>query len=97
MIQLSDGKFATIRKLAKEYCMTAIMGDQVSGIGSYLLREAMANITVLGTLNKPSAKVDDVLFLLQDRDYEVRLLVLQKLLTHFNANSSEVFSECISG
>jgi hypothetical protein len=95
LIKLSNVEFANIRSLAKEYCMTAIKEDQVSGIGSYLLREGMANITVMGTLNKPNAKVDDILFLLQDHDYEVRLLVLQKLLNHFT--TAEISPECIPG
>jgi hypothetical protein len=97
LIQLANEKFASIRSLAKEYCMAAIKEDQVSGIGSYLLREGMANITVMGTLNKPNAKVENVLFLLQDHDYEVRLLVLQKLFNYFNSNTLEVAIECVSG
>lgn len=82
--------------MAKDYCMTSIKQDQVSGIGSYLFREAMANITVMGTLNKPHAKVDDLLFLLQDRDYEVRLLVLQKLVNYFAINTT-TSAECVPG
>lgn len=68
----------------------------MSGIGSYLLREGMANIAVMGTLNKVNAKVDDILFLLEDHDYEVRLLVLQKLLNYFTSNTT-VTNECITG
>lgn len=97
LIQLSNEKFTGIRSLAKEYCVVSIKQDEVSGIGSYLLRENMASIAVMGTLNKPNAKVDDILFLLEDRDYEVRLLVLQKLLTYFTTPNSFVLDECISG
>ncbi|GAA5795031.1 hypothetical protein HPULCUR_000382 [Helicostylum pulchrum] len=96
LIKLSNEKFAGVRIFAKEYCMTSIKEDQVSGIGSYLVRESMANITVMGTLHKLYAKVDDLLFLLQDRDYEVRLLVLQKLLNYFN-NQTETSADCVSG
>lgn len=87
MLQLSDTQFADIRAKAKEYSIEAINEDQFSGIGSYLVRESMANIIVIGTLNRPNAKVDDLLFLLVDHDYEVRLLVLQKLLDHFKSNA----------
>lgn len=57
----------------------------------------MANIAVMGTLNKPDAKVDSILFLLEDRDYEVRLLVLQKLLNHFTDSKHITDSACIPG
>ncbi|KAG1120760.1 hypothetical protein G6F42_012679 [Rhizopus arrhizus] len=85
LIELADDQFARLRSSAKEYCVHAIQSDAVSGIGSYLMRESMANIIVNGTLNnKPDAKVDDLLFLLQDHDYEVRLLVLQKLYSYYS-------------
>jgi hypothetical protein len=45
----------------------------------------MANIIVMGTLNTKDADINGLLFLLVDHDYEVRLLVLQKLLNHFSA------------
>lgn len=96
MLQLSDAHFGDIRAKAKEYSIQAINDDQFSGIGSYLVRESMANIIVIGTLTKPTAKVDDLLFLLTDHDYEVRLLVLQKLLDHFKSNT-EFSAECLSG
>lgn len=96
LICSSNDKFAEVRNVAKTYCITAIKTDQVSGIGSYLFREAMANIIVKGTLNKSDAKVDDLLFLLEDRDYEVRLLVLKELVEYFAENKSNT-PECIPG
>jgi DUF1009 family protein len=96
LLQLSNTQFADIRTEAKEFSIQAINNDQFSGIGSYLARESMANVIVIGTLNKPNAKVDDLLFLLMDHDYEVRLLVLQKLLDHFGS-STEYAAECLPG
>lgn len=66
--------------------MQAIKNDQINGIGTYLVRENMANIIVMGTLNKSNVDISSLLFLLLDHDYEVRLLVLQKLLNYFSAN-----------
>lgn len=96
LIRASDEKFAEVRNVGKNYCIAAIKADEVSGIGSYLFREAMANIIVKGTLNKPDAKVDDLLFLLEDRDYEVRLLVLKELVDYFGVNKSSA-PECAPG
>lgn len=96
LIRASDEKFTEVRNAAKTYCIDAIKADEVSGIGSYLFREAMANIIVKGTLNKSDAMVDDLLFLLEDRDYEVRLLVLKELVDYFAVNKSNAL-ECAPG
>ncbi|KAI7907871.1 putative death-receptor fusion protein-domain-containing protein [Cokeromyces recurvatus] len=87
LMELTKNKFADIRKRTKKYCLDAIKDDQILGIGSYLVRESMANIIVMSTLYKPNAKIDDIMFLLVDRDYEVRFLVLQKLLNYFETIS----------
>ncbi|KAI8891289.1 hypothetical protein K501DRAFT_235278 [Backusella circina FSU 941] len=83
--QLALTSFKQVREQYVAYCIEH-MKDDKPGIGSYLLRQAMANIIVTHSLQ--SDKVDDVLFLITDRDYEVRLLVLEKLLSYFSQNSS---------
>ncbi|KAI9474087.1 MAG: putative death-receptor fusion protein-domain-containing protein [Benjaminiella poitrasii] len=96
LLELTQTKFITIRKKTKEYCMHVIKDDQMSGIGSYLVRESMANIITLSTLfNNNNANLTDLLFLLVDRDYEVRLLVLQKLLNYFVKSTFEEYHSSV--
>ncbi|CAO3622452.1 unnamed protein product [Mucor fragilis] len=91
LMALANEHFAGLRSHAKEYCICTINSDVVSGIGAYLMRESMATIIVHGTLdnNKSNAKVEDLLFLLEDHDYEVRLLTLQKLLNYYSVCPAE--------
>ncbi|CEP08348.1 hypothetical protein [Parasitella parasitica] len=97
LIQLADVTFAPVRSAAMEYCMDAIQKETL-GIASYLVREKMANNIVNTTLKKPNANVEQLLFLLRDRDYEVRLLVLEKLLEYYNEkNNTQQSLEKISG
>jgi hypothetical protein len=83
--QLTLVSFKQVREQYVAYCVDH-MKDDKPGIGSYLVRQAMANIIVTHSLQ--SGQVDDVLFLITDRDYEVRLLVLEKLLNYFSQNAS---------
>ncbi|OAD04769.1 hypothetical protein MUCCIDRAFT_79865 [Mucor lusitanicus CBS 277.49] len=89
LMELADEYFAGLRSHAKDYCVSTINSDEISGIGAYLMREGMATIIVNSTLdgNTSNVKVDDLLFLLQDHDYEVRLLVLQKLLNYYSVHT----------
>ncbi|KAL9548457.1 hypothetical protein MBANPS3_005670 [Mucor bainieri] len=93
LVALADEHFASLRSHVKDYCVSTIHSDAVAGIGAYLVRESMATIIVNDTLdsNKPHGppQVHDLVFLLQDHDYEVRLLVLQKLLNYYSVCPAE--------
>ncbi|CAO3700663.1 unnamed protein product [Rhizopus stolonifer] len=83
LLESSNASFADLKQIAKSVCMEAIADSGIEGIGSYLLRQAIANIILFSTLSKTNAEVDDILALIEDRDYEVRLLALEKLSNYF--------------
>ncbi|KAI8985419.1 putative death-receptor fusion protein-domain-containing protein [Pilobolus umbonatus] len=90
LVQLSNIQFNGVRDMVKEFCMRHMDDISSSYIGSYLFREAMANIIILYMLNKPDPDINRLLFLLQDRDYEVRILILQKLTAFYtDTNKSQ--------
>lgn len=43
----------------------------------------MANVVVLAYLNFGIGELTDIMYLLDDPDYEVRLLTMSKLMKHF--------------
>lgn len=55
-------------------------------IGNYLARQSMARIIVISALKhyRESLKVSDTLFLLDDPDYEVRLMAMNLLEQHLD-------------
>lgn len=55
-------------------------------IGNYLARQSMARIIVISALKhyRGSLKVSDTLFLLDDPDYEVRLMAMNLLEQHLD-------------
>lgn len=69
-----------------EQCVQGLSIESIDHpvIGGYLVRQAMANIVVLSALKgyKDNMKLTDVLYLLDDRDYEVRLTTMQRLENH---------------
>ena len=87
--QLAAQHFSALRSRLVNFSLQAIKSEQHENvIGNYLVRETLAAILVTDSLLKPQVHLDSILFLLQDCDYEVRLLVLQKLLDHVHADKS---------
>lgn len=93
-MQSSVSSFAELQLTAVSICQRIISNSQLHGIGAYLLRQAAANIVLLNALNRPDHEIDDILYLIEDRDYEVRLLALEKFLTHFKKR--ETSRDCSS-
>jgi hypothetical protein len=83
LLQNSSSYFAELKQAAKSACMKAISDSEIDGIGSYLLRQAASNIILFSVLNEPNAEVESILSLIEDRDYEIRLLALEKLANYF--------------
>ncbi|KAG1310778.1 hypothetical protein G6F64_004314 [Rhizopus arrhizus] len=83
LLQNSSSYFAELKQAAKSACMKAISDSEMDGIGSYLLRQAASNIILFSVLNEPNAEVESILSLIEDRDYEIRLLALEKLANYF--------------
>ncbi|KAF7721980.1 hypothetical protein EC973_003893 [Apophysomyces ossiformis] len=81
---LEGNEFSSLRDVIFEHCHQGIFDTDISGIGAYLLRQKMADIIVSASFKKGSS-LGDILHLMQDRDYEVRLIVMEKLKDHFNA------------
>ncbi|KAI8341979.1 putative death-receptor fusion protein-domain-containing protein [Chlamydoabsidia padenii] len=85
LLSVSDESFESLRGFVLSYCSEFIKssthGEQ--HIGDYLARQSMANVIILGYLNFGISELPDVLYLLDDPDYEVRLLVMSKLMEHF--------------
>ncbi|KAI9246127.1 putative death-receptor fusion protein-domain-containing protein [Sporodiniella umbellata] len=79
--------FAEIRDVVVPICLKEITSNNIHGIGSYLYRQAIANVILINTLKEPNADTDSLLVLLEDRDYEVRLLTLEKLTKYFETYS----------
>ncbi|KAI9028199.1 putative death-receptor fusion protein-domain-containing protein [Phycomyces nitens] len=79
------------------YCSSTIHQSDynTAEIGRYLVRQNMARIIMLGTLRKyqPNAQLINVLFLLEDRDYEVRLEALEQLHAYFKNNQDVAAGE----
>ncbi|RCH98462.1 hypothetical protein CU097_011572 [Rhizopus azygosporus] len=96
LLQSSTSSFAELQLTAVSICQKIISNSQLHGIGAYLLRQAAANIVLLNALNRPDHDIDDVLYLIEDRDYEVRLLALEKLLTHFKKREANKDGSCLS-
>ncbi|KAI8363968.1 hypothetical protein EDC96DRAFT_208244 [Choanephora cucurbitarum] len=87
--ELAAQHFSDIRSRLVQFSLETIQSDQKENvIGGYLVRETLAAILVTDNLLKPQLQFDSILFLLQDRDYEVRLMFLQKLLDHVQAGKS---------
>ncbi|KAI8979250.1 putative death-receptor fusion protein-domain-containing protein [Mycotypha africana] len=89
LIQLSDTVLIDLRATLKALCTDAIRSNQISGFGSYLFRESIANIIITTTLNDTKVNLDTMLFLLADKDYEVRLTTVQRLTAFIQHNVSE--------
>ncbi|CAO3590067.1 unnamed protein product [Absidia cylindrospora] len=85
LLSISDEAFEGLRGFVLSYASQAIQTkDEAEHIGTYLARQSMANIIILGYLNFGVGELPDVLYLLDDRDYEVRLLTMTKLMSHFS-------------
>ncbi|KAI8097284.1 putative death-receptor fusion protein-domain-containing protein [Halteromyces radiatus] len=93
LISVSDESFETLRGFVLSYCNETIQTkSEVGLIGTYLARQSMANVVVLGHLNFGISELPSILYLLDDPDYEVRLLTMTKLMTYFNKvdNSTKI-------
>ncbi|ORZ21579.1 putative death-receptor fusion protein-domain-containing protein [Absidia repens] len=85
LLSISDEAFEGLRGFVLSYASQAIQNkDEAEHIGTYLARQSMGNIIILGYLNLGVGELPDVLYLLDDRDYEVRLLAMTKLMSHFS-------------
>lgn len=87
-MQSSASSFAELQLTAIPICQRIINDCELHGIGAYLLRQAAANIVLLNALNRLDHEIDTVLYLIEDRDYEVRLLALEKMLTYFEKHDA---------
>ncbi|KAL0077011.1 putative death-receptor fusion protein-domain-containing protein [Phycomyces blakesleeanus] len=87
MQTISSEKLQVVRNEVFNYCSSTVHQSDVNAaeIGRYLVRQNMARVIMLGTLKKyqPNAQLINVLFLLEDRDYEVRLEALEQLQGYF--------------
>lgn len=89
-LALSDKSFEILRSASISDCGKSILiKSDTHLIGKYLEREAMANIIILGYLNLDVGDLIDYLYLLDDHDYEVRLLFMTKLMKKFSVNDTK--------
>jgi hypothetical protein len=86
LLSVSDESFESLRGLVISYCSEATRESATSErhIGTYLARQSMANVVVLAYLNFGIGELPDIMYLLDDPDYEVRLLAMSKLMEHFD-------------
>ncbi|KAG0183361.1 hypothetical protein DFQ28_008852 [Apophysomyces sp. BC1034] len=89
LMSLATTEFPVLQDAIVEHCREGIFHGDISDIGAYLLRQKMAGIIVSATLKKGDA-LDDILRLMEDRDYEVRLIVMEKLKAHFSTPGANV-------
>ncbi|KAI7864734.1 putative death-receptor fusion protein-domain-containing protein [Spinellus fusiger] len=93
ILKLYVDELQLLRSTVLNYCNSTIcqFKDDLSVIGMYLTRQQMTNIITLGNLRNYThdAQLTDILFLLNDPDYEVRQLVMKQLSEHFKNYTQE--------
>ncbi|ORX55175.1 hypothetical protein DM01DRAFT_1407189 [Hesseltinella vesiculosa] len=94
LVMLSDEAFETLRQFTLSYCSQAILvAPEMLQIGNYLARQSMASALIHGYTKFGLGELKDLLFLLDDPDYEVRLTTMTKLMDYFAAMDASKFVE----